>query len=44
MVIAGAKEQEAATISVRERDGKVRYGVKPDAFAEELRTRVASFE
>ncbi len=43
MLIIGGKEQEARTISVRARDGEVRYGVKADEFIAELRQKIASF-
>jgi len=44
MVIVGAKEKEAGTISVRERDGKVSTGVKLDDFVRELVARTSRFE
>jgi threonyl-tRNA synthetase len=44
MVIVGGKEQSAGTISVRERDGSVRYGVGPDDFAREVRTKTEKYE
>ncbi|MGD0638552.1 MAG: threonine--tRNA ligase, partial [Nitrososphaerales archaeon] len=43
MLIIGGKEQEARTISVRARDGDVRYGVKVDEFVAELKQKIASF-
>jgi threonyl-tRNA synthetase len=44
MVIVGAKEQSAGTISVRERDGNVRYGVNADDFAREIKQKTEKFE
>jgi threonyl-tRNA synthetase len=44
MVIVGSKEQTAGTLSVRERDGKVSFGVKPEEFVRDLRARADSFQ
>jgi threonyl-tRNA synthetase len=41
MLIIGGKE--ARTISVRARDGDVRYGVKSEEFVAELKQKIASF-
>jgi threonyl-tRNA synthetase len=43
MLIIGGKEQEAGTISVRARDGEVRYGVKMDEFLVELKKKIETF-
>jgi threonyl-tRNA synthetase len=43
MLIIGGKEEEARTISVRARDGEVRYGVKSEEFVAELKKKIASF-
>jgi threonyl-tRNA synthetase len=43
MLIIGGKEQEAGTISVRARDGEVRYGVKTDEFLAELKKKIETF-
>jgi len=36
MLVIGKKEEEAGTISVRTREGKVQYGVKIDAFVKQI--------
>jgi len=44
MVIVGERERTAGTISVRDRSGKVSYGLKLDDYIRDLRERVAKFE
>jgi len=43
MLVIGKKEQDSGTVSVRSRDGQVRYGVKPEEFIAEVRQRVKDF-
>jgi threonyl-tRNA synthetase len=43
MLVIGKKEQESETVSVRSRDGQVRYGVKPEEFLAEVRAKVRDF-
>jgi threonyl-tRNA synthetase len=44
MVVVGAKEQAAGTISVRERDGRVSSSLKVEEFAADALSRVRRFE
>ncbi|MBI2172796.1 MAG: threonine--tRNA ligase [Candidatus Aenigmarchaeota archaeon] len=40
MLIAGDKEQQAGTIAVRNREGKTAYGVKAEAFIEQMKKEI----
>ncbi|HVP24061.1 MAG TPA: threonine--tRNA ligase [Conexivisphaerales archaeon] len=43
MLVIGKKEQDSGTVSVRSRDGQVRYGVKAEDFLNEVRQKVKEF-
>jgi threonyl-tRNA synthetase len=43
MLVIGKKEQDSGSVSVRSRDGQVRYGVKPEEFIAEVRQKVKDF-
>jgi threonyl-tRNA synthetase len=43
MLVIGGKEKESGTVSVRGRDGDVKYGVKVEDFLAELHEKIASF-
>jgi len=41
MITIGEKEEKAGTYAVRSRDGKVKFGVKPDDFVKELQKEIS---
>ena len=41
MITIGDKEEKAGTYAVRSRDGKVKFGVKPDDFVKELQKEIS---
>ena len=43
MLVIGSKEEQAASVAVRARDGDVRYGVKLEDFLAEVREKVSKF-
>ena len=43
VIVVGGKEETAGTISVRTRDGKQQFGVKPEDFLGELKINLAAF-
>jgi len=42
MLVVGGREEQAGTIAVRGRDGKVEYGVQPEEFILRAREKVES--
>jgi threonyl-tRNA synthetase len=42
MLVVGQREEQAGTVAVRSRDGKVEYGVKPEEFILRVREKVES--
>ena len=44
ILVIGDKEEENSTLAVRTREGKVKYGVKPEDFISELKEKIEQRE